>query len=73
MIYVNQSIAGEEAVKAMAAAHPDVNFYVGLVDSTVDLDGNPQETVMPSIGDVGDQLFGTYAQPLEDEPGELSL
>tara|TARA_B110001452_G_C15135072_1_gene395353 strand:+ start:208 stop:978 length:771 start_codon:yes stop_codon:yes gene_type:complete len=51
--------ASEKAVSLFAEAHPDVPFHVGHVDYAKDDKGKPVAPILPSIGDIGDRLFGT--------------
>ena len=48
-------IAAPEGVEAMKNAHPDVDIYVGNVDSEL----NDHCYIVPGLGDAGDRLFGT--------------
>lgn len=34
--------------------HPDINFFVGAIDTEVDRDG----MILPGCGDAGDRMFG---------------
>ena len=51
--------ASAKAVSFFTSAHPDVPIHVGLVDEKGD--------VLPSIGDIGDRLFGT-SDDADDTP-----
>jgi uracil phosphoribosyltransferase len=48
-------IAAPEGIKALEAAHPDVDIYVGAVDSHL----NEHGYIVPGLGDAGDRQFGT--------------
>lgn len=48
-------IAAPEGVKAMTAAHPDVDVYVGALDERL----NDHGYIVPGLGDAGDRIFGT--------------
>lgn len=48
-------IAAPEGVKAIQAAHPDVDIYVGALDERL----NENCYIIPGLGDAGDRLFGT--------------
>lgn len=48
-------IAAPEGVKAMQAAHPDVDIYVASLDERL----NENAYIVPGLGDAGDRLFGT--------------
>ena len=48
-------IAAPEGLKALHAAHPDVDIYVGALDEKL----NDQGYIMPGLGDAGDRIFGT--------------
>jgi uracil phosphoribosyltransferase len=48
-------IAAPEGIRALEAAHPDVDIYVGAVDSHL----NEQGYIVPGLGDAGDRQFGT--------------
>ncbi len=56
-------IAAPEGIRALEAAHPDVDIYVGAVDSHL----NEHGYIVPGLGDAGDRQFGT-----PDPPGGLS-
>uniref|UniRef100_A0A7S0HKD2 uracil phosphoribosyltransferase n=1 Tax=Phaeocystis antarctica TaxID=33657 RepID=A0A7S0HKD2_9EUKA len=51
--------ASEQAVAKFTEAHPDVPFHVGLIDVLQDDKGKPLRPVLPSMGDIGDRMFGT--------------
>ena len=48
-------IAAPEGIKAMQAAHPDVDIYVGALDEKL----NDHGYIVPGLGDAGDRIFGT--------------
>lgn len=48
-------IAAPEGVKAVHAAHPDVDIYVAAMDERLDDHGY----IIPGLGDAGDRLYGT--------------
>ena len=48
-------IAAPEGLKALHAAHPDVDIYVGALDEKL----NNQGYIVPGLGDAGDRIFGT--------------
>ena len=48
-------IAAPEGLKALHAAHPDVDIYVGALDEKL----NDQGHIVPGLGDAGDRIFGT--------------
>ena len=48
-------IAAPEGVKTLASAHPDVEMYLGAVDSHL----NKDCYIVPGLGDAGDRQFGT--------------
>ncbi len=48
-------IAAPEGVKAMQAAHPDVDLYIGALDDHL----NDHGYIVPGLGDAGDRIFGT--------------
>lgn len=48
-------IAAPEGIKAMEAAHPDVDLYVGALDEKL----NDHGYIVPGLGDAGDRIFGT--------------
>lgn len=48
-------IAAPEGIKAMTAAHPDVDVYVGAMDERL----NDHGYIVPGLGDAGDRIFGT--------------
>ena len=48
-------IAAPERIEAIQKAHPDVNFYVAVLDSHL----NDHGYIVPGLGDAGDRLFGS--------------
>ena len=48
-------IAAPEGVRALEAAHPDVDVHVGVVDNHL----NEHGYIVPGLGDAGDRQFGT--------------
>ena len=42
-------------MKALLAAHPDVDIYCGGVDESL----NEKGYIVPGLGDAGDRIFGT--------------
>ena len=48
-------IAAPEGIRAMEAAHPDVDLYVGALDERL----NDHGYIVPGLGDAGDRIFGT--------------
>ncbi|MBN2794344.1 MAG: uracil phosphoribosyltransferase [Clostridia bacterium] len=48
-------ISCPEGIKALEAAHPDVDIYVAVVDEKL----NDHAYIVPGLGDAGDRLFGT--------------
>lgn len=48
-------IAAPEGVKALHAAHPDVDIYVAALDERL----NEKGYIIPGLGDAGDRMFGT--------------
>jgi uracil phosphoribosyltransferase len=48
-------IASPEGVKVLTEAHPDVDVYVGALDSHL----NEKGYIVPGLGDAGDRIFGT--------------
>ena len=44
-----------EGVKAVTAAHPDVEMYLAAVDEKL----NERAYIVPGLGDAGDRIFGT--------------
>jgi uracil phosphoribosyltransferase len=48
-------VAAPEGVKAVNAAHPDVEIVTASLDSHL----NEQGYIIPGLGDAGDKIFGT--------------
>jgi uracil phosphoribosyltransferase len=48
-------VSAPEGVKAVQAAHPDVDIYTAALDSHL----NDHGYIVPGLGDAGDRLFGT--------------
>ena len=48
-------VAAPEGLRAIEAAHPDVEVYVAAVDERLD----EHAYIRPGLGDAGDRLFGT--------------
>ncbi|MBP6179292.1 MAG: uracil phosphoribosyltransferase [Anaerolineales bacterium] len=48
-------IAAPEGIKAMQAAHPDIDIYVAAIDDHL----NERAYIVPGLGDAGDRQFGT--------------
>ena len=48
-------VAAPEGVRAVQAAHPDVDVYTAAVDSHL----NEHGYIIPGLGDAGDKIFGT--------------
>ena len=48
-------VAAPEVVKAVQAAHPDVDIYTAALDEKL----NEHAYIVPGLGDAGDRLFGT--------------
>lgn len=48
-------VAAPEGIKALEAAHPDVELYTAAVDSHL----NEHGYIIPGLGDAGDKIFGT--------------
>lgn len=48
-------IAAPEGLRALEAAHPDVEVHTGAIDERLDERGY----ILPGLGDAGDRLFGT--------------
>lgn len=49
------TIAAPEGLKALAAAHPDVDIYCAALDDHLNENGY----IVPGLGDAGDRIFGT--------------
>jgi uracil phosphoribosyltransferase len=48
-------VAAPEGLKALEAAHPDVELYCAAIDQGL----NEHGYIMPGLGDAGDKIFGT--------------
>jgi uracil phosphoribosyltransferase len=48
-------IAAPEGIKALQAAHPDVDIFTAAVDERL----NEHAYIVPGLGDAGDRLYGT--------------
>ncbi len=48
-------VAAPEGVKALQAAHPDIDIYAAALDERL----NEHGYIVPGLGDAGDRLFGT--------------
>ena len=48
-------IAAPEGIRALQNEHPDVEIYVGMIDSHL----NQNSYIVPGLGDAGDRLFAT--------------
>lgn len=48
-------IAAPEGVERMQKEHPDVDLYIGALDSHL----NDHKYIVPGLGDAGDRIFGT--------------
>jgi uracil phosphoribosyltransferase len=48
-------VAAPEGLKAVQAAHPDVDIYTAAIDERL----NEQGYILPGLGDAGDKIFGT--------------
>lgn len=48
-------VSAPEGVKAVQAAHPDVDIYTAALDEGLNENGY----IVPGLGDAGDRLFGT--------------
>lgn len=50
-------VCAPEGLKALEAAHPDVEVYTAAIDERLDEHGY----IRPGLGDAGDRIFGTRA------------
>jgi uracil phosphoribosyltransferase len=50
-------VAAPEGLKALEAAHPDVEVYTAAIDARL----NDKGYILPGLGDAGDRIFGTRA------------
>lgn len=48
-------VAAPEGIKALEAAHPDIELYCASVDRCL----NEHGYILPGLGDAGDKIFGT--------------
>lgn len=48
-------VGAPQGVQAIEDAHPDVDIYLGALDSCLNEDGY----IIPGLGDAGDRIFGT--------------
>ncbi|WP_028870253.1 uracil phosphoribosyltransferase [Psychromonas arctica] len=48
-------VAAPEGLKALEAAHPDIEVYTASIDSHL----NESGYIVPGLGDAGDKIFGT--------------
>ncbi|MFT4178957.1 MAG: uracil phosphoribosyltransferase [Thermomonas sp.] len=48
-------VAAPEGLRALEAAHPDIEVYVAAIDKRLD----ENAYILPGLGDAGDRLFGT--------------
>jgi uracil phosphoribosyltransferase len=48
-------VAAPEGLRALQAAHPDVDAYVAAIDERL----NEKGYILPGLGDAGDRIFGT--------------
>ncbi len=48
-------VAAPEGLKALEAAHPDIEVYTASIDKCLNEDGY----ILPGLGDAGDKIFGT--------------
>lgn len=48
-------VAAPEGIRAVEAAHPEVEVYAAAIDSHLNADGY----IVPGLGDAGDKIFGT--------------
>lgn len=57
-------IAAPEGIRALAAAHPDVDIHIAAIDERLTPppstpDDPPEGYIVPGLGDAGDRQFGT--------------
>ena len=50
-------VAAPEGLRALEAAHPDVEVYTASIDERL----NDKGYILPGLGDAGDRIFGTRA------------
>ena len=48
-------VAAPEGLRALEAAHPDIEVYVASIDEQL----NERGYILPGLGDAGDKIFGT--------------
>lgn len=48
-------VAAPEGIRALEAAHPDVEVYTAAIDQRL----NAKGYILPGLGDAGDKIFGT--------------
>ncbi|SDU02984.1 uracil phosphoribosyltransferase [Pseudomonas pohangensis] len=48
-------VAAPEGIRALEAAHPDVQIFCAAIDQQL----NAQGYIIPGLGDAGDRIFGT--------------
>ena len=48
-------VAAPEGIRAVDAAHPDVDVFTAAIDSHL----NEVGYIIPGLGDAGDKIFGT--------------
>lgn len=48
-------VAAPEGIKALEAAHPDIELYTAAIDRCL----NEKGYILPGLGDAGDKIFGT--------------
>ncbi|ENY72818.1 uracil phosphoribosyltransferase [Aeromonas diversa] len=48
-------VAAPEGIKALEAAHPDIELYCAAIDKGL----NEKGYIVPGLGDAGDKIFGT--------------
>jgi uracil phosphoribosyltransferase len=48
-------VAAPEGLRALEAAHPDVEVYTAAIDARL----NDKGYILPGLGDAGDRIFGT--------------
>ncbi len=51
-------VAAPEGLKALEAAHPDVEVYTASIDERL----NEKGYILPGLGDAGDKIFGTRVE-----------
>ncbi|MCL1526220.1 uracil phosphoribosyltransferase [Xanthomonas nasturtii] len=51
-------VAAPEGLKALKAAHPDVEVYTAAIDDHL----NDKGYILPGLGDAGDRIFGTRVE-----------